>query len=101
MLIFNLTIHHLWKRVLEKFQEVRSVVYDDGYVKGVLIVDPQVLPELKCVLKGDAGMEFNISKTSILPKVTTQQVVFDVTHSFITVSPPLTQISGDISLDSF
>jgi hypothetical protein len=102
MLIFNLTIHHLWGRVLEKFQETRTVAYaDDGYIKGKLSVDLQVLAELKRVLKEDAGLELNITKTSILPKDTTQQVVFDVTRSFIAVSPALTQLSGDISLHSF
>ena len=29
MLIFNLTIHHLRGRVLEKFQETRTVASDD------------------------------------------------------------------------
>ena len=34
MLIFNLTIHHLWGRVLAKFQEARVIAYaDDGYIK--------------------------------------------------------------------
>ena len=43
MLIFNLTIHHLWGRVLEKFQETRSVAcVDDGYIKGKLSVSLQV-----------------------------------------------------------
>ncbi len=56
MLLFNLTIHNLWGRVLEKFQEVRTVVYvDDGYIKGKLSVALQVLSELKRVLKEDAG----------------------------------------------
>ena len=56
MLVFNLTIHHLWGRVLEKFQETRAVAYaDDGYIKGKLSVVLQVLAELKCVLKEDAG----------------------------------------------
>jgi hypothetical protein len=27
MLIFNLTIHHLWVRVLAKFQEARAIAY--------------------------------------------------------------------------
>jgi hypothetical protein len=32
--IFNLTIHHLWGRVLAKFQEDRAITYDDdGYIK--------------------------------------------------------------------
>jgi hypothetical protein len=58
MLIFNLTIHNLWGRVLEKFQEVQSVAYaDDGYIKGKLSVALQVLPELKRVLKEDAGLD--------------------------------------------
>jgi hypothetical protein len=52
MLILNLTIHNLWGRVLEKFQEARAVVYtDDGYIKGKLSVALQVLSELKRVLK--------------------------------------------------
>jgi hypothetical protein len=46
MLIFNLTIHHSWGRVLEKFQEAWTVAYaDDGYIKGKLCVALQVLAE--------------------------------------------------------
>ncbi len=29
MLTFNLTIHHLWGRVLAKFQEARAIAYAD------------------------------------------------------------------------
>ena len=60
-----------------------------------------VLAELKRVLKEDAGLELNVSKTSILPNDTTQQTVFDVAHSIIAASPALTQLSGDVSLASF
>jgi hypothetical protein len=36
MLIFNLTIHHLWGRVLAKFQEVRAITYKTSILpKGV------------------------------------------------------------------
>ena len=39
MLIFNLTIHHLWGRVLSKFPGARAVVYEeDGYIKVKLSV---------------------------------------------------------------
>jgi hypothetical protein len=39
MLIFNLTIHHLWGRVLAKFQETWSIAYDDdGYIKAKLSI---------------------------------------------------------------
>jgi hypothetical protein len=67
MLIFNLTIHNLWGRVLVKFKEVRVVVYsDDEYIKGKLSVTFQVLTALKRVLKEDTGLDLNVSKTSIL-----------------------------------
>jgi hypothetical protein len=57
-----------------KVQETRSVAYtNDGYIKGKLSVSLQVLTELKRVLKEDAGMELNVSKTSILPKGITSQ----------------------------
>ncbi len=77
MLISNLTTLHVWGRVLAKFQEVRTITYeDDGYMKNNMI---QVLTELKCVLKEDAGLDLNVSKTSVLPKGVTQlffQVAF-------------------------
>ncbi len=63
MLIFNLTVHlhHIWGRVLAKFQGSRTVAYaDDGYIKGKLSDVLQVLAELKRVLKEDAGLEVNI-----------------------------------------
>jgi hypothetical protein len=48
MLIFNLTIHHLWGRVLAKFPEARAIAYaDDGYIKAKLSIALQVLAELK------------------------------------------------------
>jgi hypothetical protein len=65
------------------FQEARAIGYeDDGYIKTKLpeSVVLQVLDELQRVLKEDTGLEFNVSKTSILPKGTTQQVVFDVSQ---------------------
>ena len=103
MLIFNLTIHHLWGRVLAKFQESRAIAYaDDGYIKAKLSVALQVLAELKAVFKADAGLELNVSKTSILPaKGVTQQVAFDVAQGIITASPALTHLSDDLALASF
>jgi hypothetical protein len=81
MLVFNLTIHHIWGRVLSKFQGTRAVAYaDDEYIKGKLSVVLQVLAERKRVLKEDAGLDLNISKTAILPKAITQQSIFDVAH---------------------
>jgi hypothetical protein len=100
MLILNLTIHHLWVRVLTKFQEARVIVYtDDGYIKTKLSIDLQVLSELKAVFKVDAVLELNVSKTSILPaKGVTRQVVFDVPQGIITASPDLTHLSDDLAM---
>ena len=44
ILIFNLTILHLWGRFLTRFPEDRAIVYtDDGYIKVKLSVVLQVL----------------------------------------------------------
>jgi hypothetical protein len=54
MFIFNLTIHHLWGRVLTKCPQTRSLAYiDDGYIKLRISVTRQVLAELNNVLKED------------------------------------------------
>ena len=102
MLIFNLTIHHLWGRILAKFQEARAIAYaDDGYIKAKLSVGLQVLVDHKTVFKEDAGLDLNVSKTSILPKGVTQQVAFDVAQGIITASPALTHLSADLALVIF
>jgi hypothetical protein len=102
MLIFNLTIHNLWGRVLTNYPQVRSLAYvDDGYIKTRMSVTLQVLVELKHVLKEDTVLDLNISKTSVLPKGVTQQVVFDVAHNIINNNPVLTPLNVDVSLTSF
>jgi hypothetical protein len=60
-------------------QEARAIAYgDDGYIKRKLSVALQVLAELKRVLKEDAGLQLDVSKTSMLPKGSTQQAVLHV-----------------------
>jgi len=74
----------IWGRVLAKFEGARTVAYsDDGYIKGKLSVVLQVLAELKRVLKENAGLELNISKTTVVSKAITHQTLFDVAHAFI------------------
>ena len=74
---------------------------DDGYIKAGLRVTVQVLTELKHVLKEDAGLELNVSKTSVLPKGVTQQAAFDVANNIINTSPALTHLNGDVLLACF
>jgi hypothetical protein len=52
-----------------------------------------VLTEVKGVLKEDAGLELNVSKTSILPKGITQQDMFGVEHSFRSEAKVDTKVS--------
>ncbi len=59
------------------------------------------MAELKAFFKADAGLELNVSKTSILPKGTTAQAAFDVAQGIITASPDLTHLSADLALASF
>jgi hypothetical protein len=59
------------------------------------------LTDLKHFLKEDAGLDLNISKTSVLPKGVTQQVAFYVTHQIINNNSVLTPLNTDVSLDSF
>jgi hypothetical protein len=61
----------------------------------------QVLAELKTVFKADAGLELNVSKTSILPKVTTGQAVLDMAQTIIQATPNLDHLSHDLLVDSF
>ena len=69
MLVFNLTIHHLWGRVLEKFPEARAVSNaDDRYIKGKLSLALQILAELKRVLKEDAGLELILQRPPFSPR---------------------------------
>jgi hypothetical protein len=59
------------------------------------------LSELKDVFKTDAGLEFNVSKTSILPKGVTAQTVFDMVQTIMQPTPTLTHLSNNVLLDSF
>ncbi len=80
----------------------RVIVYaDDGYIKAKLSVVLPVLAKLKHVLKQDAGLELNVSKTSILPKGVTAQAAFDVAQNIIQATPTMAHLSEDLLLASF
>jgi hypothetical protein len=61
----------------------------------------QVLAELKHVLFQDAGLDLNVSKTSMLPKGVTAQAAFDVAQGIAQATPTLAHLSDDILLASF
>ncbi len=59
------------------------------------------MAELKAVFKADAGLELNVSKTSILPKDVTAQAAFDVVRTIIQTTPTLTHLTNEVLFDSF
>jgi hypothetical protein len=80
----------------------RAITYaDDGYIKAKLSVALQVLAEPKNVFFQDAGLELNVSKTSILPKSVTTQAAFEVAQNILQASPSLAHLSNDFLLASF
>jgi hypothetical protein len=69
MIMFCLTVHHLWGRTLAKHnQDACAVAYAaDGYIKARLSVALEVLSDIKQVLKEDAGLALT-DKTRIVVK---------------------------------
>jgi hypothetical protein len=59
------------------------------------------LTELKSVFKADAGLELNVSKTSILPKGVTVQAAFDMAQTIMQATSSLSHLRNDFLVDSF
>ncbi len=51
--------------------------------------------------KADAGLELNVSKTSILPKGVTAQAAFEMARTIMQATPTLTYFTNEVLLDSF
>jgi hypothetical protein len=70
MIVFCLSVHHLWGRNLNKnHQDACAVAYaNDGYIKAKLSVALELLLDIKHVLKEDAVLDLNFDKTKILVK---------------------------------
>jgi hypothetical protein len=98
MIMFCLTVHHLWGRTLTKHnQDDCTVVYtDDGYIKDNLSVELEVLSDIKQVLKEDDGLALN-DKTNILIKGILMADAYDATQCLIIADPSLTHLTPLIS----
>ena len=61
MIVFCLTVCHLWGLTLVKHnQDAHAVAYvDDGYIRAKLSVALEVLSDIKQVLKEDVGLALN------------------------------------------
>ena len=102
MLIFNLSIHHLWGRTLMQHPRARAVAYaDDGYIKAPLSVALHVLAALKDTFHDDAALDFNMFKTNILVKGISAQAAHAAAHRHIATHPALNTFSNSLALNVF
>ena len=91
MTVFNLSIHHLWGRVLKQHPLAPALAYaDDGYIHAKLSVGLKIYSELKHVFHEDAGLEFNQSKTNILVKGISADAACAAAQRIIAKDPTLT-----------
>jgi hypothetical protein len=102
MMVFCLTVHHLWGRTLAKHnQDACAVAYaDDGYIKAKLSVALEVLSDIKQVLKEDAGLALN-DKTKILVKGISASDARAAAQRLLIADPSLTHLSPLLSPASF
>ena len=93
MIVFCLTIHHLWGRTLDKYnQDACAVAYaDDGYIKAKLSVVLEVLSDIKLVLKEDDGLDIN-NKTKILVRGITAAEAHAAAQSWLVADPALAHL---------
>ena len=103
MIVFCLSIHHLWGRTLAKHQQdACAIAYtDDGYIKAKLSVALEVLSDLKQVFRDDAGLDVNVFKTQILVKGLTADAVHKAAHDIIANTPALSHLSPMLTLGRF
>jgi hypothetical protein len=102
MIVFCLTVHHLWGRTLAKHnQDACALAYaDDGYIKAKLSIALEVLSDIKQVLKEDAGLAL-IDKTKILVKGISAADAHAAAQRLLTADPSLAHLSPLFSPASF
>ena len=101
MIVFCLTIHHLWGRTLDKHnQEACAVAFaDDGYINAKLSLRSRC-SDIKLVLKEDAGLALN-EKTKILVKGISAANAHVAAQRLLIADPSLAHLSPLLSPASF
>jgi hypothetical protein len=99
MIVFCLTVHHLWGRTLNKHhQDACAVAYaDDSYIKAKLSVALEVLSDIKHVLKEDDGLALNFDKTKILVKGLSAADAHAAAQRMLAADPSLAHLSALLS----
>jgi hypothetical protein len=93
MIVFCLSIHHLWGRTLAKhYQDACAVAYaNDGYIKAKLSVSLEVLSDIKHVLREVAGLDLN-DKTKNLVKGISVAEAHTAAQCLLTADPSLAHL---------
>jgi hypothetical protein len=102
MIVFCLSIHHIWGRTLAKHnQDACAVGYaDDGYIKDKFSVALEVLSDISLVLKEDAGLDLN-DKTKILVKGISAAESHAAAQRLLAADPSLAHIGPLLSSKDF
>jgi hypothetical protein len=102
MIVFCLTIHHLWGRTLDKHnQDACAVAYaDDGYIKAKLSIALAVLSDIKLVLKEDDGLDIN-DKTKILVRGITTAEAHAAAQCLLAADPSLAHLGPLLTPKAF
>jgi hypothetical protein len=102
MIVFCLSIHHIWGLTLAKHnQDACAVAYaDDGYIKANLSVALEVLSDINLVLKEDAGLDLN-DKTKILVKGISAAEAHAAAQRLLAADPSLARIGPLLSSKAF
>ena len=102
MIVFCLTIHHLWGRTLDKHnQDACAVAYaNDGYIKAKVSVALEVLSDIKLVLTEDAGLDIN-DKTKILVRGITAAEAHAAAQRLLAADPSLAHLGPLLTPKAF
>ena len=102
MIVFCLTIHHLWGLTLDKHNlDACAVAYaDDSYIKAKLSVALEVLSDIKLVLTEDAGLDIN-DKTKILVRGITATEAHAAAQSLLAADPSLAHLGPLLTPEAF
>ena len=98
MIVFCISIHHLWGRTLAKYQQhACAIAYaDDGYIKAKLSVALKVLSDIQQVFKEDAGLELQLDKTAFLVKGISAEDALHAADTIVKADPSLSHLASDL-----
>ena len=101
MTVFDLSILHLWGRVLKQRPLARALAYaDDECINAKLGDALKIYSELKHVFHEDAGLDFNVLKTKI-KDISADDTCAAAAKHIIDTDPTLTHLAPNMNANTF